>query len=115
MKTILTLIIAFFATLFVTTSDSDADVIELSEGIIVDADLPQAPISTHRMNNDYENTLVLEVVNDMTIDVCYINEQPGELIISVSDEVGNMVAGVVITPALLASYLQTITPAQFAA
>jgi hypothetical protein len=78
-------------------------------------DMPKAPVSSEHYDNDYENTLSFKAVDGLTVDICTILDTPGELIICVSDEVGNQVAGIVLTPALLQDYLNGLSKTPTAA
>lgn len=76
-----------------------------------DADFPHAPTSTKHVTNDYEDTLSFEVFGDYTVDVCTILDTPDELVINITDEVGNQVAGVVLTPGIIQNYLSNLSQA----
>ena len=69
---------------------------------------PKKPTIISHYDNEDEFTLSLCAVNHLTIDICMDKNEPDNLVIAVSDRAGNQVTGVVITPALLQTYLNDL-------
>lgn len=90
-------------------TEFQAECIEHAEDI--SNDMPKAPVSTEHFDNRDENTLSFKAVDGLTVDVCTILDKPEELVINVTDEYGNQVAGVVISPVLLQLYLNGLKKA----
>lgn len=69
-------------------------------------DQPQRPTAVRRIVNNREDTLQLEA-GDHTFDLCYLYRSE-DLVISLSDQNGNQVAAVKISPEFLQNYLNRI-------